>query len=193
MGEALWPLRLLVLALSLGGAASLYAAWKTKRSGGFAVGLGWLLLLAATICAAFTTGADKGAALGIVTVIACAAGFLSFEALRNPRRQSKPREPKTAEKRSGLTPAWWGRRVFVGFLVGPIAGLAALSVTALLYVSLANAGLSASNNLVVAFFAFPLGWAGLAVWAGFDEILWRKSAVIGAALLAPLPLLAISG
>jgi len=193
MEEFAGLLRLATVVLAILGGALLFAASRRRGAGGLFVPLGWTAIVAALFCSSKTSGADRGVALGIIVVIAVVALFLLVMALRSPRRSSKPRSGKAAAPSTvELGCRGWGRRIFVGVLLGPIAGIAALSLSAGVYVFFAKAGISPDNNLVAVFFVFPLAWAALSVFVGYDRHLLRKSLIVLGALVAPLSLILVS-
>lgn len=149
------------------GLLALYQAWyrKTKNTG--FVGVGWALLLGGVIAWGYTSGPDKGPALGIVTAVLIALVFLSVEMLKAERRptRGKPRrsiEPKKLSTRDYLS------RIWTGVLIGPIAGLSALVFCTATFSILKSVKVEHTLNLILVSFAFPLLWGGLAVFAGYS-------------------------
>ncbi|MEM8982158.1 MAG: hypothetical protein AAGC71_03975 [Pseudomonadota bacterium] len=177
-------LRVAALGMAACGIALLQAAWRIKANNGWRLIGGWSLIGASIVAWAYTSGADKGAALGIIAAVIIALLFVGRQALlaeRRGERQRRERVAKAPPERSPLA-----RRIWVGALLGPIAGLAALSASTALYVALIDLSVEQTAALTTVFFAFPLLWAALAVVAGYVRHLGRKSATILAAGLLPL-------
>ncbi len=84
------------------------------------------------------------------------------------------------------------RRVAAGLLLGPLAGLAALALSTAGFVALQRSGAEHTANLITAMFALPLLWAAIAVIAGAQSRLWRKSVIVIGAGLAPAAYLGLS-
>jgi len=181
-GEAL--LRLAALVSAVCGMGVLQAAWRIKNANGPRLVGGWSLILGSIIAWGITSSADKGAALGIVAVILVALMFLLSNALRS---QVRPERETSNERKSAAQPIGWPivlRRVWAGLLIGPIAGLAALSISTALFVGLEALAVEHTLNMTVVSFGFPLVWAGLAVFAGYETHMLRKTVgVLGGGLL----------
>lgn len=144
---------------------------------------GWGLLCVSTVLWAMTSGADKGTALGITVVIVAVLMVLVRQAFSAGERELRPLNARTAEPET-LTSLKMVRRIWVGLLIGPIGGLAALAVCVAGFAIFKHLEVEHTINLTVVSLAFPFVWAGLAVFSGFERRLLRKSvAVIGAGLL----------
>ncbi|MEM1264033.1 MAG: hypothetical protein AAGH76_16665 [Pseudomonadota bacterium] len=183
-------LRVAALGMAVCGIALLQAAWRIKANNGWRLIGGWSLLGASVVTWGHTSGADKGAALGITAAVIIALLFIGRQAaVAEERRERGARERRSAQS-AARTPLL--RRIWVGMLLGPLAGLAALSAATALFVVLSRSSLEQTAVTTVAFFAFPLLWAALAVLAGYVRHLGRKSATILAVGLAPLAYLLLS-
>ncbi|MEM9572139.1 MAG: hypothetical protein AAF996_11775 [Pseudomonadota bacterium] len=161
----------------------LHAAWRARTANSLRLVGGWGLLCGATILWAMTSGADKGTALGITVVIAAVLVVLVRQALSADEREPRPLSARTAEPET-LTGLTIVRRIWVSLLIGPIGGIAALTVCVAGFAIFKQLGVEHTINLTVVSLAFPFVWAGLAVFSGFEPRLLRKSAaVIGTGLL----------
>lgn len=178
-------LRGLALILAACGIYLLQAAWRLRPSHPLRVWSGWGLVLASITMWGMTSGADKGVALGIIAIVLLVLAELGRKALSSERREAKQGRERVAEtkKITGLTLL---RRVWVGLLIGPISGLAALAISTGLFALFKDLGLDHSINLTTVSFAFPLLWAGLSVFAGFERRILRKSLGVIAPGVLPL-------
>lgn len=185
-------IRTLALILAVCGIYLLQAAWHSKRSSLKHWCGGWALLLASTILWALTSGADKGAALGIIAVVLIALGFIGRNALRagqRPARETSDRETER-QKTSVLTVL---RRIWIGLLIGPLSGLAALALSTAAFAILKRMTVEHTINLTIVSFGFVLLWSCIAVFAGFEKRPLRAGAGVIGAGIAPLAYLVFLG
>lgn len=178
-------IRLLALLVAAFGICLLQAAWRSRPSHPLRIGGGWAFILASIALWGATSGADKGAALGIIAVVLLVLVALSREALRSERREAKQSRERVAETEK-ITRLILLRRVWAGLLIGPISGLAALGICTAMFAVFKDLGVDHSINLTIVSFAFPLLWGGLSVFVGFEPRLLRKS--LGVIGLGGLPL-----
>ncbi|MGB2177777.1 MAG: hypothetical protein ACPH9E_07525 [Hyphomonas sp.] len=184
-------LRSVACVLAVCGIWLLQAAWRRWAGNGRHLAFGWGALFLSIILWASTSHPDKGSALGIVAIMLAALGTLAWlymQAERKPARDPAERQAKA--ERTGLPEIL--SRVAAGILIGPLAGLASLALATAGFAALQKAGLEHTANLVIAMFAFPLLWSALAVIAGAHSRLWRKSAIVIGAGLAPLAYLGLA-
>ena len=170
----------------------LQAAWRRRTGNGGRLAAGWSALFLSIILWAATSHPDKGSAYGTVVIMVAALAALGWfyqQADLRPVRE-------TAERTSDLAPSNFReilKRVAAGFLLGPLAGLASLALSTAGFVALRQAGVDHTASLVSAMFAFPLLWSALAVLAGANSRLWRKTVIVIGAGLAPLAYLGLAG
>ena len=132
---------------------------------------------------------DYGMFLQSIMLAALGAlAWIYVQAEQKPARDPADRQARVA--RAGVPEIL--KRIAAGILLGPLAGLAALAIATAGFVALQKAGLEHTGNLVIAMFAFPLLWSALAVVAGANSHLWRKSAIVIGAGLAPLAYLGLA-
>lgn len=176
MGGSFW-VRGLAFVLAVCGIILLQAAWRRRDRNGLRLAGGWSAICLSVFAWAFTSHPDKGAALGITAMCAVALAALGLTYVRAVPRPARAMPERITEyPRLG---AWSVlRRIFAGLLIGPVGALSALALSTLGFALLARAGVEHTINLVIAMFAFPLLWAVLAVLAGIDTLLWRKSLVV---------------
>lgn len=163
----------------------LQAAWRFRSSHPLRIWGGWGLVFASITLWGTTSGADKGVALGLIAVVLLVLALLGREALSSERREAKQSRGRVAETEK-ITGLKLLRKVWVGFLIGPISGLAALAISTAMFAVFKDLGLDHSINLTIVSFAFTLLWSGLSVFAGFEPRLLRKS--LGVIGLGVLPL-----
>lgn len=161
----------------------LQAAWRFRSLRPLRIFGGWFLVLVSITLWGMTSGADKGAALGIIAVILLAMAVLGREAFNAKSRDAKPVRARITEAEAfsarGLL-----RKIWVGLLIGPISGLAALAISTAMFAVLKGQGMEHSINLTIVSFAFTLLWSGLSVFAGLEPRLLRKTfGVIGLGVL----------
>ncbi|MEM1390653.1 MAG: hypothetical protein AAGG45_06190 [Pseudomonadota bacterium] len=176
-------IRGLALLIAACGIYLLQAVWRSKHSKPLWLLSGWGLIIASTVMWAATSGADKGAALGIIAIIVLALAALLIQASKSERRVAKIRPQRIVDKEKTH---WLKvlRRIWVGFLIGPLAGLAALALCTAMFPLFRGFGMEHTINLTLVSFAFPFLWGGIAVFAGFETRLLRKSlGVIGLGIL----------
>ncbi|MEM7741403.1 MAG: hypothetical protein AAF225_11455 [Pseudomonadota bacterium] len=188
MDTVVIPLRLVAMIAMVAGAFALHHAWANRGMTRFSVAVGWSLIALSIFVWGQTSGVDRGTALGLVMLVVTFCTAIAVRVMRSSTRSARDKAersvPPQANKQLGR--GEWARRVFVGFLIGPLAGLAGLSVTTVLYALLDAGGVEPGGNLVIAFFVFPLSWAILSVVNGYDQRLWRKTSITAAAGLLPL-------
>lgn len=171
------------VALVLAGVGLLHRAWR-DRGGAARVGLGWLLLIGSvSVWRLGGPGWDKAIALATLAPMLVGAVFLAPQVRHAVGQASAKRhKPKRARSASASgqepapspTPVW--RSLVRGFLVGPVAGAAALGAAAA--VALHAPGAEA-DRYVAALFVLPVLWAAAATWATTDGRLVRVSAALG--------------
>ena len=162
----------------------LQAAWRARTGNALRLAAGWSAIIVSILAWAVTTHPDKGTAYGTIAFMLVAMAFLVRPYLGRKRRPASVRSDRMAEPPSS---GWAGtlHQVAAGFLIGPVSGLSALALCTAGFAAMKAAGVEHTANMVTAMIAFPLLWASLAVLAGFDPRLWRKSAIILALGLAP--------
>ncbi|MEM9054469.1 MAG: hypothetical protein AAGB16_04010 [Pseudomonadota bacterium] len=176
-------------------ACGIYLLWAVSQNGRgyralYLVG-GWGLLLGSLIGWSFTSGADKGVALGLICIVLLALIAMALVVVRTPERKVRPGSGRIAEPMQ-VGFLGYGRRVLVGILMGPVALLSALALCAATFLGLRAIGVEHTLNLTVVSIAFPLVWGGLSIIGGADTKLWRKSLVIIGAGIAPLAYITLS-
>ncbi|QTD56800.1 hypothetical protein [Parasphingorhabdus cellanae] len=182
------------LAAATAGIFLLRSSWQQRHKTPARLVFGWLCILGSIIAWSQTSGADKGSALGIIVVVVIAVLAVTVTAVQAPIRErraarvSQNKPDQTQKPGYARAVKWWD-----GLLVGPIAGLSAMSVSTLLFVSNRSIGMEHTANLTVAMFAFPLVWAGLAVLSGADQNMKRKSLVLMSVGVVPLMGLTLIG
>lgn len=177
-------LRILALAGTVCGIGLLQAAWRLKVRSWPHVASGWSLIIGSLVLWSFTSGADKGAALGIVASVIIALLFLLVTAAGSTSRPERPIRERQAMP-DKIDVQIFPRRVCTGLLIGPIAGLVALALSTAIFVGLQAVKVEHTMNLTMTSFAFPFIWAGLAVMAGYQTKLWRTTiTIVGVGLLS---------
>ncbi|MEM9530419.1 MAG: hypothetical protein AAGA23_05840 [Pseudomonadota bacterium] len=171
-------IQVLAAAGTAGSFLLLQAAWRRQTRSWPLVAAGWGMLVLSLTGWSFSSGTDKGVALGVVAGIVIVLLFLAAAAARAKPRPAKParqrRAPPAAASRWQLP-----RRVWIFLLAGPFAGLAALGLSTAAFVALqTHLNLEHTANLTLVSFGFPLAWAGLAVAVGYQPALWRKTAAV---------------
>lgn len=180
-------IRLLALCAGFCGIGLMQAAWRLNSRSWPHITGAWILLVGSVVAWGYTSGADKGAALGIVANVMIAVIFLVIAAVKSKPRPEKTLRPKQTvpDDNSGTTS--YSRRVCSGLIIGPIAGLVALAISTAAFVGLQMVNAEYTINLTIVSLAFPLLWAGLSVFAGYQVTLWRKATtVIGVGVLSLL-------
>jgi riboflavin transporter FmnP len=165
--------------------------WRASRSRKWPLTAAWISLLASITLWGFTSGADKGVALGIIAVILAAMSVLLATALSTEKRKGRSQPSRTPVPRRESR-SHYLRKLWVGLLIGPISGFAALAVSTLAFAAFDGVGLDHSMNLAIVSISFPTVWAALAVFAGFETRLFRKSAGVIATGMLPLLLIFVS-
>ena len=176
-------LRVLALTGAVCGVWMLQAGWRLRvRSWPHVVG-GWSLIICSLVAWSFTSGADKGAALGIVTGMIIALSFLTIIAFKSAPRLERPTRKRKAIADNEVGMRIIFRRIYASLLIGPIAGLVALAFSTAAFVGLQAVKVEHTINLTIVSFAFPFFWAGLSVIAGYQTKLWHNTiTVIGVGL-----------
>ena len=189
--EAELLIRGLACLLAVCGLWLLQAAWRLRTANGWRLAGGWSAITLSVICWAVTSHPDKGSALGLVFLMIAALAALSWMYLKADRKPARePAERVTDPVATNLLEIL--RRIAAGLLLGPLAGLAALALSTAGFAILQKSGTEHTANLVTAMFAFPLLWSVIAVIAGANSKLWRKSAIVIGAALAPIAYLGLS-
>lgn len=169
----------------------LQAAWRLRTTNGWRLAGGWFAITLSVICWAVTSHPDKGSALGIVFIMIAAMAALSWIYMKADRKAPREATERVTEP-VPAGPLEILRRIAAGVLLGPLAGLAALALSTACFVMLQKSGIEHTANLVTAMIGFPLLWAVIAVVAGAHSRLWRKSAIVIGAALAPIAYLGLS-
>lgn len=177
-------IRLLAVGSGIFGIGLLQIAWRLKgRHWPYITG-GWGLLISSIVIWSCTSGADKGAALGIVANIMIAIIFLLIATLKSVPRVEKQRRIRSAvSKKMGVKT--YSKRVYSGLLIGPLAGLASLSISTAAFIGLQAVNTEYTMTLTIVSLAFPCFWASLSVMAGYQNKLWQQTTIIaGTGLLS---------
>jgi len=185
-------LALIGTALCVFGLFALYRAWQRKTKNTVLVVAGWGLLLGGVIAWGYTSGPDKGPALGIVAAVLIALCFLSVQLFRAERRPMRSK-PKRVLEPVKLTTRDYLSRIWTGVLIGPIAGLSALALCTASFSVFKSMNVEHTLNLTLVSFAFPLLWGGLAVFAGYSTKGLAKTATLLASGLVSLAYIVVSG
>ncbi|MBB4211021.1 hypothetical protein EV659_103210 [Rhodothalassium salexigens DSM 2132] len=170
----------------LAGLGLLYAAWARPARGRWPVLAGWMAALVGAVLWGLADGGDRGVAVGVVVFVALALAVLLWRRRRGPvaavragsAGRAAPTVPTAPTATTGAGQAGLGRRIGVGLLVGPGAGLAAVALVLALFGALDRAGAHVTAAIVAGYVVLPLLWAGLAVWALMAPGLARKVAVV---------------
>lgn len=171
---------LLGLALALAGVLVLRYTWGRKGARSrMEVSVGWGLIAVSFVPWIMASTGDWGAALALAAFMTVGVGFITYAALRQPagRKARAPREARysTPEK----NPINWkagGRRVFTFLLAGPIAGVAALTLSLWLYGAMAHS--EPTLRVFAILFAFPLIWAALSIFATYDMPVIKRGGIV---------------
>ncbi|MEM1193220.1 MAG: hypothetical protein AAGH42_07485 [Pseudomonadota bacterium] len=183
-------IRLSAFFCAAGGVWVLQAAWKAHNGNGQRLALGWSLIFGSVIAWAFTSGADKGAALGIIAVILLVMSAFLLTALKTEKSAPRRITPRTITgEKVGIRTIL--SRVWAGLLIGPISGLASLSICTAAFAGFKMAGLEHTANLTIVSFSFPLLWACLGIFAGYETRMLVKSGTVLASGLVPLAFMAL--
>lgn len=182
---ALWQLVGTVAAI--GGIFVLYKAWRKRLNTSLEVLGGSLLILLSLIAWSQTSGADKGAALGIIVVVIVGGLAVLTAALQVPKRSRRERRqvPERASEHLQTGPILWLRRIYNGVLLFLITGLAAIFISAGSFMLLRWLGMEHSANLTLIAFVFSILWASLAVYVGSQQAMVRKSLIILGLAIGP--------
>lgn len=186
------PIIALALFTAVCGLWVLQTAWRAGTQNGIRLGIGWALLLVSTLVWTLTTSIEKGIALGTTAIVVMVLLFLLYRRHAEPPRGNRVGAARHAKPEAQCIATIAGRTLSA-VLLGPVAGLAALSLSTAGFVLGNTLGAEHTGNLVVAMFAFPLFWAALAALVAMDSKLWRRAAWIGSTGLAPLTLIMVSG
>lgn len=182
------------VAAAMGGIFLLRKAWQKRLKAQREALAGSLLVLFSLIAWAQTSGADKGAALGIIVVVIIGGLAVGMSALQAPKRAS--RKGRAVPQRVSDPPqagrALWLRYIYNGVLLFLITGLSALFLSAGLFLMLRWLGMDHGANLTLIAFLFSILWASLAVYVGSQPTMLRKSLVIWGLAIAPAVGLALA-
>jgi hypothetical protein len=171
---------LLALMLAFGGVLVLRRTWARKAARVSAeVSLGWALVALSFVPWIMASTGDWGAALALCAFMIIGTGMIAYAAVRQPagRKARAPREARdSTPERAPLNWRLGGRRVFTFLLTGPIAGVAALTLSLWLYGAMAGA--EPTLRVFAILFAFPLVWAVLSVFATYDMPVIKRGGIV---------------
>ncbi|MEP2102200.1 MAG: hypothetical protein ABJP02_11900 [Parasphingorhabdus sp.] len=173
--------------VAIGGIFLLRKAWQKRLNAGLEALGGSLLVLFSLIAWSQTSGADKGAALGIIVVVITGGLAVSMTALQVPKRAKREgrQVPERASEHPQVGPVLWLLRIYNGILLFLITGLAAVFISAGLFILLRWFGMEHSANLTLIAFLFSILWSSLAVYVGSQQAMLRKSLIILGLAIAP--------
>lgn len=191
-GVALW--QFVGIAAAIGGMFLLRKAWRKRFDTNLEVFGGSLLILFSVTAWSQTSGADKGAALGIIVIVIMGGLTVLMTALQTPKRPRKEerRLPERTVENSPDVALIWLRRIYNGILLFLITGLAAVFTSAGLFMLLRWVGMEHSANLTLIAFLFSILWASLAVYVGSQQATLRKSLIILGLAIVPAAALALT-
>lgn len=185
---------LVIRGMALAGAACgiylLQAAWRSRSGNAVRLPVGWGALLVATVAWGLTSSVEKGVALGLIAAILMVMSVLAFSLFQSEKR-SRAEPTGRIQDAEPVSAFGYIRRVWTGLLIGPVSGLAALSLCTAAFVVLKGLGMEHTLNLTFVSFAFPISWGALAVLSGYEKRLSRKTLSVLAAGLLPLGYLSI--
>lgn len=189
---ALW--QFVGVAAAIGGIFLLRKAWRKRFDTSLDVFGGSLLILFSITAWSQTSGADKGAALGIIVVVIVGGLAVLMTALQAPKRTRKEgrRLPERASEHPPAGAIIWLRRIYNGILLFLITGLAAVFMSAGSFMLLRWLGMDHSANLTLIAFLFSILWASLAVYVGSQQATLRKSLIILGLAIVPAAALALT-
>lgn len=193
MGSVL-PWQCVGVAAALGGIFLLREAWQKRLKAQREALAGSLLVLFSLVAWAQTSGADKGVALGIIVVVIIGGLAVGMTALQVPKRTNREGRvvPQRVSEPPQGGPALWLRHIYNGVLLFLITGLAAVFLSAGLFLLLRWLGMEHGANLTLIAFLFSILWASLAVYAGSQPTMLRKSLAIWGLAIAPAVGLALA-
>lgn len=177
--------------LAVGGIGLLRAAWHRKADNALRLIAGWGLVFASIMGWGLTSGPDKGPALGILVAVLIVLGFLARAFFVADIRPKKDKADRVLE-REPLNAFQIINRVWAGILIGPFAGLAALSFSTACFSLLKKLHVEHTLNLTITSFLFPILWGILAVIAGYSTKQITKTATIFGVALVPLAYILLS-
>lgn len=173
------------LAACVGGAATLYLAWRAGREHprhARGIWAGWMLLAAGTGVWVVPAGADRAVSFMLLwaglVALACIAATTSWTREQRRRERERPANDVEPAPLSGTV----GHGIAVALVAGPLSFAAATAATlALLTVTTAKPGATA---LVGGALLAPVLWAGAMLWSCADSRLARPALWLSAATAA---------
>ena len=162
--------QLIGICLSISGVLSLYLGWKRKHRSWPHILSGWSLLLGSILAWGQTSGADKGAALGIIVVVLTGMTAVAVIAVKTPvKARRKPR--KTATQGNMQASLWHeGLSITASILAIVIVGMiASIAACTAMFLTNRAVGVEHTANIILTMFAFPTLWAGLATYMGYSH------------------------
>jgi len=148
---------LLAAIAAIAGVAVLRFAWSKARRSAALNGLGWLLLLAATLVAAQSAGA-WGIAIAWLCASVAALAILAVAAATSPRGRASVSNRRVRMLAEAGEPRQIARRIAT-FLIVVVAGMAASIALGIAFRAIAlGAGWSEADANATAFFAVPVIW-----------------------------------
>ena len=175
---------LLAIATALCGTWVLQIAWRSASRKWHLVLAGWALVFTSLYIWSLTTAADKGVALGITAWVAIALLFLLRALITSPLRVERQNKKKHDNVKQNVLPRVTKSQLALNtltvFLIGPLAGLAAMMLSTLLLLLMQVLGVEYTANLAISTMLFPVFWAALAVVLGYQQrLLVRLLTVAG--------------
>lgn len=173
--------------LTLGGVLLLQQSWRERRAGRHArrrvlVTLAWSALGIALLPWAVALGTDKGIACALLALmltgaaLVLRAGFTHAPRQRNGERESRKNGAAVVVQDWRLLM----RRSWVFLLAGPVCGIAAVFMTAVMFAGWNVDTGSAANRLAATLLLVPIAWALLATWSTYDiSLKLRSFSVLG--------------
>jgi len=178
----------LAAALGVAGVAALRFAWSLPRRSAAWNGIGWGLLLLATVAAGMAEGA-WGIAVAALIAMGTAAILLAVAGIRSPRGRAAASNRRVGLLPEGAEPRRIGRR-FGTFALVILAGFAAAVGLAMSVRSLGGLlGWSEANANALALFVAPLVWAMLATVLLMQTRRRSQIATLALCFLPVLPVL----
>lgn len=172
-------------ALAALGLFVLYLSWQSKARNWPLVGAGWFCLVGSILGWSKTSGVDKGPALGLVVMTLLALGAVAIVALRTPIKQRREVSPRIVASSQEASVWHEGLSITISVLaIVFVALFASVAVCTALFMASQASGLEHTANLTMTMIAFPLVWAGLAVFTGYSNNGWVKAGVLFGTLIA---------
>lgn len=168
--------------LTLSGVLLLQQSWRERRAGQHArrrvlVVLAWSVLGIALLPWAVAIGTDKGIAYALLALMLAGATLVLRAGFAHaPRQRKGEREPRN--NGGAVEVQDWRlllRRSWVFLLAGPICGIAAVFMTAVMFATWNVETGSAANRLAATILLVPIAWALLATWSTYDVSLKLRS------------------